>query len=123
MPTIRWPYRRQLVIADVLLLVAVAHAGLPQPLDSNAAPGVEWWAVGAIGYLVVVMHAIAWLARDRRDPRRRPGLRDRVRAGRDRLDVDPPHRPGRAGARGERPLLVVPHHEVSTGAPTARIWS
>jgi hypothetical protein len=62
MPRIRWPYRRELVLADVLFLAAGARVALWQADGRLIGMRPEWLAIVVIGYIVACMHAVAWLS-------------------------------------------------------------
>jgi hypothetical protein len=62
MSRIRWAYRRELVLADVLFLAAVARVALWQADGKLIGMRPEWLAVVVIGYIVACMHAVAWLS-------------------------------------------------------------
>ena len=63
MSRLRWPYRRELVLADVLFLAALARVALWQADGKLVGMRPEWLAIVVIGYIVACMHAVAWLSR------------------------------------------------------------
>jgi hypothetical protein len=62
MSRLHWPYRRELVLGDLLLVGTLAGLAITRLVEGPGHLGSRPFALVPITYLVVCMHLIAWLS-------------------------------------------------------------